>query len=107
MALAKSMGWVAAIQWRASSPTRAPGRSPHRSSRASATGAVGPGPAGGPEVLVQGVLDEGVGEVERPGHVGQLAHQGDGRGGVQQVEQRRPPCWSWPWPRGRDRSPGR
>ena len=37
MALVRSMGWVALNQWRASSPTLSPGRSPQRSSKASAT----------------------------------------------------------------------
>ena len=45
------------------------------------------GPAGGTEILVQGVLDEGVGEVVVPGRVGELAHQGRGGGGVEDVEQ--------------------
>ena len=48
---------------------------------------VRPGPAGGTEVLVQGVLDERVREVVAPGRVGELAHQRRGRGGVEDVEQ--------------------
>ena len=48
--------------------------------------AVGPGPAVGTQVLVQGVLDEGVGEGVAPG-LGQLADQGHGRCGIEDVEQ--------------------
>jgi hypothetical protein len=48
--------------------------------------AVGPGAAGGAEVLGEGVLDERVREVVTPGRIGQLAHEGRGRGGVEDVE---------------------
>ena len=48
---------------------------------------VRPRPTGGTEVLVQRVLDEGVGEAVVPRGVGELAHQGRGRRGVEDVEQ--------------------
>ena len=87
MALAEVDGLGAADPMAGQSPTRAPGRSPQRSSRASATSRCAPCPAGGTQVLVEGVLDEGVGEAVAARGVGRLAHQGDGRGGVEDVEQ--------------------
>ena len=104
MALTRSTGWVALNQWRASSPTRAPGRSPQRLSKASATWRWARARRVGPEVLVQGVLDEGVGEVVAPGGVGQLPHQRHGRRGVEDVEQVVLGVARWLGPGGRGRS---
>ena len=47
---------------------------------------VGPDPPGGTEVLVQGVLDEGVGEAVMPRSVGQLPHQRRRGGCFEDVE---------------------
>ena len=87
-------GWEALNQWRASSPTRDPGRSPQRSSSASATWRWARARRVRPEVLVQRVLDEGVGEAVVPRGVGELAHQGRGGRRVEDVEQRRRPTVS-------------
>jgi hypothetical protein len=65
MALARSMGWVALNQWRASSPTRTPD-GPRKASPTLGHLPVRPGPAVRTEVFIQGVLDEGVGEVVAP-----------------------------------------
>ena len=87
MALARSIGWVALepVAGQLAHPRAGPvaaevferfGHVPVR-----------PRPAVGTEVFVQRVLDQRVGEVVAPGRVGQLAHQGDGRRGFEDVEQ--------------------
>ena len=86
MALVRSMGWVALNQWRASSPTLFPGRSPQSVLQRFGHLAVRPCPSGGAQVLVQRVLDEGVGEAVATGSVGQFANQGDRCRGVEDVE---------------------
>ena len=68
---------------------------------------VGPRPAGRTEVLVEGVLDEGVGEVEPSRGVGQFPHEGHRRRGIQHVEDIIFAAVRRDRPRGRDRSPGR
>ena len=52
---------------------------------------VRPGPAGGTQILVQGVLDEGVGEGVVPGVSASSRTRRRGRRGVEDVEQRRLP----------------
>ena len=85
--LGRSMGWVALDQCRASSPTSEPGGVAAELFQGLGHLPVGPGPPRGAQVLVEGVLDEGVGEVVAPGGVGQLPHQGDRRRRVEDVEQ--------------------
>ena len=50
--------------------------------------------AGGTEVLIEGVLNEGMGEDVATGGICQLSYQGDGRSSVENVEQLlfRDPC---------------
>ena len=87
MALARSMGWVAADPVAGQLADPDPGAIPAEVLQGLGHLPVRPGPAGGTQVFVQGVLDEGVGEGVAPGGVGQLAHQGHGGRGVEDVEQ--------------------
>ena len=60
---------------------------PRRGLKASATCRCARARRVGPRSSYKRVLDEGVGEVVAARGVGQLAHQGDGRRGVEDVEQ--------------------
>jgi hypothetical protein len=90
MALSASVGLVASRKWRASSPRRASLGLPVEVLDGLAHGLVQPGAPRPTEVLVEGVLDEGVGEAVAPWSPRDFSDQGGVLGLVEEVDEPRP-----------------
>ena len=79
-------GWVALNQWWASSPTRGRGGPPTRPRSPQPPGRWARCDGSRP-VLVQGVLNEGVGEAVAAGRIGDLRTRGRGAAAVEEVDK--------------------